>query len=61
MMCARATDMIGEFTTAIVNDLTISDMLKSIMSHPTYSEGIGEALEDVHGMSLHTVPRPSRR
>ena len=61
MMCARATDMIGEFTTAIVNDLTVSDMLRSIMSHPTYSEGIGEALEDVHGMSLHTVPRPSRR
>ena len=61
MMCARATDMIGEFTTAIVNDLTVSDMLRSIMSHPTYSEGIGEALEDVHGMSLHTAPRPSRR
>ena len=61
MMCARATDMIGEFTTAIVNDLTVSDMLRSIMSHPTYSEGIGEALEDAHGMSLHTVPRPSRR
>ena len=57
MMCARATDMIGEFTTAIVNDLTVSDMLRSIMSHPTYSEGIGEALEDVHGMSLHTAPR----
>lgn len=61
MMCARATDMIGEFTTAIVNDLTVEDMLRSIMSHPTYSEGIGEALEDVHGMSLHTAPRPSRR
>lgn len=60
MMCARATDMIGEFTTAIVNDLTISDMLRSIMSHPTYSEGIGEALEDAHGMSLHTAPRHSR-
>ena len=61
MMCARATDMIGEFTTAIVNELTVPDMLRSIMSHPTYSEGIGEALEDVHGMSLHTAPRPSRR
>ena len=61
MMCARATDMIGEFTTAIVNELTVSDMLKSIMSHPIYSEGIGEALEDAHGMSLHTAPRPSRR
>ena len=61
MMCARATDMIGEFTTAMTNGLTVSDMLLSIRSHPTYSEGIGEALEDVHGMSLHTVPRPSRR
>ncbi len=61
MMCARATDMIGEFTTAMVNGLTVPDMLLSIRSHPTYSEGIGEALEDVHGMSLHTVPRPSRK
>lgn len=60
MMCARATDMIGEFTTAIVNQLTVEDMLRSIRPHPTYNEAIGEALEDVFGESLHTVPRRRR-
>lgn len=28
MMCARATDMIGEFVTAITNGLTVEQMLK---------------------------------
>ncbi|MBQ9016462.1 MAG: dihydrolipoyl dehydrogenase [Firmicutes bacterium] len=60
MMCARATDMIAEFATAIVNDLTVEDMLRSIRPHPTYNEGIAEALEDVFGQSLHTVPRRRR-
>lgn len=57
MMCARATDMIGEFTTAIVSEMTVSDMLRGVRAHPTYSEGIGEALEDTIGESIHTVPR----
>ena len=60
MMCARATDMIAEFATAIVNDLTVEDMLRGIRPHPTYNEGIAEALEDVFGESLHTVPRRRR-
>ena len=30
MMCARATDMIGEFVTAITNGLTVKQMLKGI-------------------------------
>ncbi len=57
MMCARATDMIGEFTTAIVNGLTVEEMLRGIRPHPTYNEGIAEALEDVFGEPLHTAPR----
>ncbi len=57
MMCARATDMIGEFTTAIVNGMTVSDMLRGVRAHPTYNEGIGEALEAVFGESLHTVSK----
>ena len=60
MMCARATDMIAEFATAIVNDLTVEDMFRSVRPHPTYNEGIAEALEDVFGQSLHTVPRRRR-
>lgn len=61
MMCARATDMISEFVTAIANGNTVQDMLRSVRPHPTYNEGITEALEDVIGESLHTVPRRRKR
>ena len=45
MMCARATDMISQFSQAIVSGLTIEEMSKTIYPHPTFSEGIGEALK----------------
>ncbi len=44
MMCARATDMISQFTAAIANGLTVGQLAKVIYPHPTFSEGIGEAL-----------------
>ena len=30
MMCARATDMIGEFVTAVANNMTVSQLLKGM-------------------------------
>ena len=60
MMCSRATDMIAEFATAIANQMTSTDMLRSVRPHPTYNEGIAEALEDLHGASVHTMPRKRR-
>ena len=60
MMCARATDMIGEFVTAITNGLTVKQMLKGMRSHPTYNEGIGEALEELEGGAVHVVPRKKK-
>jgi dihydrolipoamide dehydrogenase len=45
MMCARATDMISTFTQAIANGLTVSQMAAVIYPHPTFSEGIGEAVD----------------
>ncbi len=60
MMCSRATDMIAEFATAIANHMTADDMLRSVRPHPTYNEGIAEALEDLHGASVHTMPRRKR-
>lgn len=57
MMCARATDMIGEFGTAIANRLTAEEMLLAMRAHPTYNEAVGEALEELCGGSIHTVPR----
>lgn len=57
MMCARATDMIGEFATAIANRLTVSQLLKAMRAHPTYNEGAAEALEDVNGEAVHIMPK----
>ncbi len=44
MMCARATDMISEFTAAIENGLTLESLAKVIYPHPTFSEAIGETV-----------------
>ena len=60
MMCARATDIIGEFVTAITNGLTVEQMLKGMRSHPTYNEGIEEALEELEGGAVHVVPRKKK-
>ncbi len=60
MMCARATDMVGEFVTAITNGLTVEQMLRGMRSHPTYNEGIGEALEELEGGAVHVVPRKKK-
>lgn len=44
MMCARATDMIAIFAQAISGGLTVSQMSSVVYPHPTFSEGISEAL-----------------
>ena len=60
MMCARATDMVGEFVTAVANKLTAHDLIKGMRAHPTYNEGIGEALEDAIGEAIHIAPKRRR-
>ncbi len=57
MMCARATDMIGEFGNAIANRLTVPQLLKAMRAHPTYNEGVGEALEEVFDAAIHVAPK----
>ena len=57
MMCARATDMIGEFVTGIANKLTVPQALKGMRAHPTYNEGVGEALEEVFDSAIHVAPK----
>lgn len=56
IICSRATDMISELATAIVNKLELKDVLKVIRPHPTYSEGITEAASDFYKMSIHMLP-----
>lgn len=55
LMCARATDMVGELAAAIVNRLTRRQLAAVIRPHPTFAEGIAEAVEDVEGLAIHTV------
>lgn len=60
MMCARATDMIGEFVTAVASNMTVSQLLKGMRAHPTYNEGIGEALEELEGGAIHVMPKKKK-
>ena len=46
MVCPRATDMISEMATAIAAGLTAGQLQMAMRAHPTYSEGIGMAIED---------------
>ena len=57
LLCDRATDMVGEFATAIVQGFTVKEMAAVIRPHPTYSEAITEAVEDVEGMAIHLMPK----
>lgn len=44
LMCERATDMISQFTQAIVSGLTAEELLRAVRPHPTFEEGTAEAL-----------------
>lgn len=57
MMCARATDMIGELVTAIANRMTVRQLLRGMRAHPTYNEGVQEALEEILGGAVHVMPK----
>lgn len=57
LMCERATDMLGSMTEAVCNHLTLEQMSAVIWPHPTFSEAIGEALEDLEGGAIHAAPR----
>lgn len=52
LMCARATDMIGELELAISKGLTAEDLAAIIMPHPTFCEGIGEAAEAMASLKM---------
>ena len=57
LMCARATDLIGEFANGITNHLTAEQMRRVIRPHPTFSEAITEAFEDIEGRAIHIAPK----
>lgn len=52
---AHATDLAQELCTAVQHGLTAHQVAETIVSHPTYSEIIREAVEDVDGRAVHKV------
>jgi len=61
MMCARATDMISEMGVAIANGMTAEEVTKAIRPHPTYNEGVGEAVEEIFGEAIHVMPKKKKK
>lgn len=53
---AHATDMLQVLTAAVQFGWTAERLGDCIFPHPTMSEGIMEALHDVHGTSIHKLP-----
>jgi dihydrolipoamide dehydrogenase len=49
----HASDMIHEAALAIRAGLTVKDIAGTIHAHPTLSEGLMEAAEDLHGEAIH--------
>jgi len=52
----HASDLIHEAAVALRAGLKVMDIADTIHAHPTLSEGLMEAAEDVHGEAVH-VPR----
>lgn len=57
LMCGRATDLIGELTSAIVGKRSASELASVIRPHPTFGEGVGEAVEDLFSRAVHIAPK----
>ena len=56
LLCARATDMIAELTTAIRCGLTGEALLAALRPHPSYAEAVTEAVESAYGHAIHSMP-----
>ncbi|MFX0077491.1 MAG: dihydrolipoyl dehydrogenase, partial [Candidatus Hermodarchaeota archaeon] len=55
---AEASELIAEIALAMKHDLTVHQVVDTIHSHPTLSEMVLEAMEDVFGMAIHKKSRP---
>ncbi|MBF0518872.1 MAG: dihydrolipoyl dehydrogenase [Nitrospirae bacterium] len=49
----NASDIVHEAAVAMKNGLTVQDLAETIHAHPTLSEGLMEAAEDVLGHAIH--------
>jgi dihydrolipoamide dehydrogenase len=53
----HASDLIHEAALAIKHGLKVKDIAETIHAHPTLSEALVEAAEDVHGEAIHAPKR----
>lgn len=60
LFCYRATDIISELNTAVTLELTAEQLMSPVRPHPTFIEGISEAVEAAFGMSIHSAPVKKR-
>lgn len=51
----RASDLIHEASLAIKKGLRAKDIADTVHAHPTFSEGIKEAAEDLSGRAIHII------
>ena len=47
LMCQHASDMISQLSTAMVNRLTVEQLLTVMRPHPSFEEALGEAVENL--------------
>ncbi len=59
MMCERASDQIELFTDAVAHHRTVRELSSLIYPHPSFCEGIIEALKDTEKDAIHVIYRKS--
>lgn len=55
IMGAHATDIVHEAVVAVQQGMRVQDLVRAVHAHPTLSEGVFEAAEDVFGQALHKL------
>ena len=57
---AKASELIHECSLAIAADLNAHDLAQAIHAHPTVTETIGEAAEDLEHMAIHILRQEAK-
>ncbi len=57
ILAPEASDLIAEATLALSQDMTVKEFIRTVHPHPTLSELLLEAAENVHKKSIHSLNR----
>jgi len=57
---AKASELIHECSLAIAADLNAHDLAQAIHAHPTLTEALGEAAEDLEGLAVHILRQEAK-